>query len=40
MMEGEPSITGHFGEYVESDMSDAGFVRQPPYPHFWEKNQE
>ncbi len=31
-MEGEPSIMGHFGEYVEGDMSDAGFVRQAPYP--------
>ncbi len=29
IMEGEPSITGHFGEYVEGNISDAGFVRQP-----------
>ncbi len=28
-MEGELSIMGHFGEYVESNMSGAGFVRQP-----------
>ncbi len=33
--EGELSITGHFGEYVESNMSDAGFVRQPLLLAIW-----